>query len=302
VILSENENQLLLDAGFMDVQRKLFYREMVARFSHHLGVVWNMGEENGPAPWYDDLGQTHKQRLSMAEYLRSIDPYKNLLVFHTLSEDPELNDYTEVLLNNTNIDGLSMQVSNVYDIHRQVKKWITKSGESGQQWVVHMDEIGPWYTGLRTDADDPNHDTIRTQALWGALMAGAAGTEWYCGLEDLTMEDFRSRENMWKQTKNALELFRSVPFHKMESNDDLVVKGNAWSFAKPGSIYMIYIYGTDEVVLDSRDMTRAQLSVQWYDPKEGRLVTESSHSQLNGRLTLAPPSSGKDWLVIIRDE
>lgn len=44
-----------------------------------------------------------------------------------------------------------------------------------------MDEIGFWHTGVLPDAINPRHDTIRKEVLWGSLMAGVAGVEWYFG-------------------------------------------------------------------------------------------------------------------------
>ena len=41
----ETENELLLDNGELGPQRKLYYRELIARFSHHLALNWNLGEE-----------------------------------------------------------------------------------------------------------------------------------------------------------------------------------------------------------------------------------------------------------------
>ena len=65
---SESENQGLLDNGDVGSQRKLYYRELIARFGHHLALNWNIGEENGKweehhrTPW-----QTTTQRLACAE-------------------------------------------------------------------------------------------------------------------------------------------------------------------------------------------------------------------------------------------
>ena len=46
--LSETEtgNENLHDDGELGRERMLFYREMIARFGHHLAVFWNIGEEN----------------------------------------------------------------------------------------------------------------------------------------------------------------------------------------------------------------------------------------------------------------
>ena len=41
----ETENELLLDEGDLGPQRKLYYRELIARFGHHPALNWNLGEE-----------------------------------------------------------------------------------------------------------------------------------------------------------------------------------------------------------------------------------------------------------------
>ena len=50
----ETENELLLDGGNMGNQRKLYYRELIARFGHHLALNWNLGEE------INDASTAHK--------------------------------------------------------------------------------------------------------------------------------------------------------------------------------------------------------------------------------------------------
>jgi len=46
VITQETENDQGLNGGALGLERKLYYRELVARFAHHLAVTWNLGEEN----------------------------------------------------------------------------------------------------------------------------------------------------------------------------------------------------------------------------------------------------------------
>src|SRR5690606_26153879 len=40
--LQETEVDMLLDGGKLGVERKLYYREMIARFGHHLALNWNL--------------------------------------------------------------------------------------------------------------------------------------------------------------------------------------------------------------------------------------------------------------------
>ncbi len=42
----ESENDKMLDGGNVGTMRKLYYRELMARFGHHLALNWNLGEEN----------------------------------------------------------------------------------------------------------------------------------------------------------------------------------------------------------------------------------------------------------------
>jgi len=42
----ETENDQLLDGGALGIERKLYYRELIARFSHHLALNWNLGGEH----------------------------------------------------------------------------------------------------------------------------------------------------------------------------------------------------------------------------------------------------------------
>ena len=85
-VLQETENECLLDMGHTGVQRKVYLRELAARFGHHLAVSWNLGEENGPAR-FSPIGQTDAQKKAMASYIKETNPYLCNVVLHTHSGD-----------------------------------------------------------------------------------------------------------------------------------------------------------------------------------------------------------------------
>ena len=68
-------------------------------------------------------------------------------------------------------------------------------------------------------------DDIRKYALWGTLMAGGGGVEYYFGYTlpqtDLGCEDWRSRDRSWGYAGVALEFFREnrIPFWTMDCAD-----------------------------------------------------------------------------------
>ena len=169
VILTETENESLFEieegAEFAR-SRKLYYRELIARFSHHRALVWNIGEENG---WEDrkrgnsGRANTHDQRKAFASYIREVDPWNHAVVVHTLTE--RYDEIYKPLLGHRAYEGPSLQVTLGPRIHEETKNWIDRSARAGRQWVVTLDEIGPPEDGVKPDADDPNHDDVRHHAL-----------------------------------------------------------------------------------------------------------------------------------------
>jgi hypothetical protein len=220
IVLQETENELWLDGGDTGPQRQLYFNELIARFGHHPGLIWNLGEENGPAHWLPE-GQTTAQRVAMIRYLEANDPYDHPIVLHTHASAEDKIAILKPLLGLKALDGLSFQVDEPLRVHEEVKQWRTLSQQAGHRWAITMDEIGHWSMGAARDIDNPGHDHIRRHALWGALMAGASGAEWYFGAHsaanDLTSEDWRLRDNLWRQTRAALDILyhpaQTVPFH-----------------------------------------------------------------------------------------
>ena len=86
IVTQETENEKMLDDGDTGPMRQLYYRELIARFGHHLGLVWNLGEENGPAG-FSPNGQTSEQQKAMTKFIKETDPYKHPILLHTHSHD-----------------------------------------------------------------------------------------------------------------------------------------------------------------------------------------------------------------------
>lgn len=305
VVLQETENECLLDAGYLDVQRKLYLRELVARFSHHNAITWNLGEEHGPANW-SVYGQTLKDTKKMADFLRNIDPYDHFIVVHTHANEIQRNKDMTEYLGYQNLEGPSIQCGRVFNVHESTLKWVRDSEESGHHWVVCLDEIGPANKGAMPDADDPAHDTIRQQVLWGNLMAGGAGVEWYFGYKyphgDLNCEDWRSRDKLWDQTRYAREFFINyLPFNEMHNMDELLT--DAFCFAKPGEMYAIYYPGKGITTIDL-SKENGRFSVKWYDPRKGGELLTGSVNEVNAGKQVDPGKpvigdAGSDWICLL---
>lgn len=306
LVLQETENECLLDAGYTDVQRKLYLRELIARFGHHLGVTWNIGEENGPAG-FSPIGQTDAQKKAMANYLKEVNPYPSIVVLHTHSNDEKQDEYLTPMLGFGNLDGPSMQIGNPLRVHERIRKWVEESENTGKRWLVNLDEIGQHWKGVMPDSYDFDHDTVRQNCLWGTLLAGGAGVEWYFGYRyphtDLTCEDFRSRDNWWKQSTIATQFIQQFPLEEMKGNDKLVNVESAYCLAKPGELYLIYLPAKTKNTKLLLNDTEA-CSVHWFNPREGGGLVSGSIEQVSGtgfqNLGNPPGDFEKDRVVVVQ--
>jgi hypothetical protein len=312
-VLTETENESLFESeegGTFADSRRIYYRELISRFGHHNAITWNIGEENG---WNDkdwDKGNPQKvantddQRKAFASYIREVDPYDSPVVVHTLPG--RYDEIYEPLLAYPSLEGPSLQIGEVEEVHQETLKWVNRSREAGRPWFVCLDEIGPASTGVKPDADDPDHYEVRRYALWGNLMAGGAGCEWYFGYEfahnDLNLEDFRSRDRMWGLTRFAVEFFQTyLPFQEMHSDDGLVSNPSAYCFAKPGEVYAIYLGegGTTDLSL-----AQGTYSIDWFDPRNGGSLQKGSKNQLTGAESVSigspPAEPARDWVALVR--
>ncbi|OHB62874.1 MAG: hypothetical protein A2Y77_00225 [Planctomycetes bacterium RBG_13_62_9] len=293
VITQEQENDQGLDGGELGRQRRLYYRELIARFAHHPALVWNLGEENT---------NTTEQLQAFSKYIHDVDPYDHPVVCHTFP-----GQYDKVympLLGYEHFEGPSLQTN---DTHGQTIKWIDLSAAAGRQWFVCLDEIGPAHTGVKPDKDDYWHDQVRKEHLWGNLMAGGAGVEWYFGYNfihnDLNCEDWRSRDHLWDITRHALEFFRErLPFATMSHHDELTSAADDYCLADPERIYAVYLPAGGTTSLDL-GTTTAAFRIRWFNPRKGGPLQIGTLVLATGPGTVdigqPPEDTDKDWLALV---
>ncbi|PSR53458.1 hypothetical protein AHMF7605_07925 [Adhaeribacter arboris] len=296
VVTQEQENDQLLDNGELGTQRKLYYRELIARFGHHLAITWNLGEEST---------NTDAQRKAFSQYIRQLDPYKSPINVH--SHPAQRAAVYTPLLGYTPLEGPSLQIVHPEDTHAETLYWLDQSAKSGHKWIVTLDEIGPSTTGVKPDAADYDHDLVRKHALWGNLMAGGGGVEWYFGYRypnsDLTAQDWRSRDQMWNLTRFALQFFKQyLPFWQMHSADNLTADPNDYCLSLAGKIYAVYLPQGGGTTLNLGKNTGKYL-VQWYNPRLGGALQTGSVRQITGpgikSLGLPPEKNKQDWVCFI---
>ncbi|MGL6075912.1 MAG: putative collagen-binding domain-containing protein [Fimbriiglobus sp.] len=309
-----------LDGGKLGRERKLYLRELIARFGYLHALNWNLGEENT---------QSTEEVRDMAAFIAKTDPFPHPIVLHTFPPEQDA-VYTPLLGKGSSLHGVSLQNS-WSAAHQRTLKWIRESDKTGRAWVVCNDEQNPADLGVPPDegymgfdgkavpkkgedrAGVPytRHD-IRKHTLWGTLTAGGAGVEYYFGYRlaqnDLVCEDFRSREKTWQSGKHALGFFRDhrIPVAEMTNADELV--GNPKNtngttcLAKPGEIYVISRTKPGEVKLDLFKQT-GEFTVAWFDPRNGGKLAPGSVAKVpsGGIVNLGTPpnSADEDWVILV---
>ncbi|MBT5925098.1 MAG: DUF5060 domain-containing protein [Verrucomicrobia bacterium] len=304
-----------LDGGLLGVERKLYCRELIARFGHHLALNWNIGEENT---------QSVEEINAMVGYLREVDPYDHNVVIHTFPDQQD-KVYTPLLGDKSLLTGASLQNS-WNQAHQRTLKWRNESAKSGKPWIVVNDEQGPASMGVPPDPGYEGHSgegvqnnkpytmhDIRKNCLWGTLLAGGAGVEYYFGYQlpqnDLVCQDWRSRDKSWEYCQIALDFFKSskVPFWEMSNANALIGNekntNDKYCYAKEGEVYLVYLTKGGTSDLDLTD-AEGRLSVRWFNPRDGRKLLKGSVKRVNAGSKISignPPTDvNEDWLAVIR--
>lgn len=304
-----------LDGGALGKERKLYLRELIARYGHHLALNWNLGEENT---------QSYEELRDMAAYIQLMDPYDHNIVIHTFP--PQQDEVYSMLIGSQSVlTGASLQ--NHWDqVHARTLQWVEASRSAGRPWVVANDEQGKASQGVPPDVgyngwdgtmaeenDQYTADDVRKKTLWANLMAGGAGVEYYFGYQlpqnDLIAEDWRSRHQSWIYCSNAISFFQDndIPFWRMENADALIgnpARANGrFCFADSGEVYVAYLPEGGEAMLD---LTGADGSfdLRWFNPREGGALKRGDVRRVRGGSNVSlgsPPSDpSEDWVALIR--
>ncbi|MCS7469634.1 DUF5060 domain-containing protein [Stieleria sp. ICT_E10.1] len=305
-----------LDGGDLGTQRKLYCRELIARYGHNLALNWNLGEENT---------QTTEQQQAMIDYLAELDAYGHNIVVHTFPSQQD-KVYRPLLGDRSKLTGVSLQNSSLETTHAETVKWVFESAKAGKPWIVAFDESGSaahaqcpdlGYKGFdghdRTGKMAYTQHKVRKQTLWGTLMGGGAGNEYYFGYQfdenDIVCEDWRSRDQSWDYCRIAIGFFHDhqIPFWEMKNADELIGnpdrKPTKYCFAKANETYLVYLCDGGSSTLDLSGAA-GDYDVRWFNPRDGGALQSGSTTSVAGGGTVslgdAPSDPDQDWLVVVK--
>lgn len=314
VVTQERENDQLHDGGDLGPERKIYYRELIARFAHNPALFWNLGEENT---------NTVEQVKDFCDYFATHDPYNHPKSLHTVPY--AWDTLYGPMLGHPTFEVLSVQTRDDYSvIYPQTVKWIERSRAHGREWPVFIDEPGIAWQGLEPDDQQPNNQGVmRKFALYPNLMAGGSGVEWYFGYDrphsDLTCQDWRTRDRFWDIARYSIEVMGQFPLAEMHPRNELlnVSAGDAYCLAAEGDTYAVYFKEWRDSTIDLREHPGIY-TVRWFNPRTGEGPLSGSEwreryprrrvasideilvdSDDVSRIGPAPYDHHDDWLVVI---
>ncbi len=309
-VLNEAEapNKRELDDGELGPERKLYYRELIARFGHHLALEWNLCEEYNIG---FDFGADRIRRF--AEYIGEVDPYDHPVTVHSAGDpvkelaftfgDPRFS-FTSIQLNQRPIHVVTEAIRNA-------------TIAAGRPLPVSLDEFTVDH-GQKSHMPVDDAERHRKEKLWPTLFSG--GMIEFILADLLGTDSFKTpaREALWRYTWYARRFMEeNLPFWDMVPADEQVQFDDAYQvgigqgrsvplgpqvLAKPGDIYAIYLpMATASVILD---LSRAEgvFVQQWYNPRTGQF--EGTCPEVRGGAWIAlgePPADAKeDWVILIQ--
>ncbi|MBP6385644.1 MAG: DUF5060 domain-containing protein, partial [Pseudarcicella sp.] len=279
--LAEAENFKKLNNIFL----KLFYREMVARFGHHLGLELNISEEFAGVQGtgfgtYKDAAIVAIER---ANYLKKIDGYKTPIALHTGPNTGKL-IYDEIInLDPNAIDIASLQdaEANNWDAsYLDAKNISRKVKQKNANWAIYSDEQNPGSKGVfYSSVLNSNHvDSVSNftrNVLWGNLIGGGAGTMWYGGsVGDFQTENYRRYKSLHHWSKTAVvDIFQKLqlPFWEMSPKDSLATPvSKHQALAYKDSLYVVYTKDAKDLNIQFNLDSTVSYSLRWFSPTDAR--------------------------------
>jgi Domain of unknown function (DUF5060)/Putative collagen-binding domain of a collagenase len=272
------------DKAWTGYDYNLYFREMIARFGHHPGIIWNLGEEANEI--YSD-----NEQVRLARTLREMDPYHHPVTVHRKVNWP--------FIGNPNFDLTSIQAgegaedfsaANLSDYNQIVNNHREKSETAGRPIPIMIDET----PGIDR-VDDTIRRKLRTQVLYPIYLGGGnfelhfRGNFFENGVSSLQM-----LQPLLEDMRQARAFVETLPFSSMRSCNDLVSGEDISCFGAPGKVYAVYLPRGGKVQVDLFAMS-GPVKVTWFNPRSGK--TQGATLVEGGReVSFAAPGS-EDWVL-----
>jgi len=258
------------DSAWTGFNRSMYYREIIARFGHHNGIIWNISEE------YSE-NYTANQVKSFAQMIRDLDPYDHPITVHNVGGL----DNWDAFVGDPRFDLTSFQTE-ASPQNVAATTWFETMENSGRTIPVSFDETGKLGVG---DRDLTRH------IVWSIYLGGGNFE-----IHTSPLSNYMDFESHFEDMTRARAFLESLTFWQMHPMNDLLVSGQGYVFAKTGETYVIYLPtgGSIEVDLSGVGGT---LQVVWFNPRTGEYSGQTTITG-GGIQAFTPPLSGDVVLSI----
>ena len=275
------------DGAWSGYDHELYLREMIARFGHHPGLIWNIGEEANET-------LSDGEQMTYASLLQSLDPYNHPVTVHRRPLWP--------FLGSSSFDLASIQPGNgaadftnakIGDLNRLVIQHREKSAAEGRPIPIMIDE-----TPRVTEVNAITQMKMRTEVLYPIYLAGGNFElhyyDVYGGQGHVSIQDLGP---MLDDMRRAREFLETLPFAEMSPCNDLLSGGfGSICYGRAGSAFAIYLKKGGMISVDLSGVG-GSLSVNWFNPRTGEETSDGSTS--GGKTELFTAPDGQDWVLVL---
>jgi CubicO group peptidase (beta-lactamase class C family) len=305
---AEAPNKRELDDGELGTERKLYYREIIARFGHHLALEWNLCEEYN---LQFDFGPDRIR--AFADYINAVDPYGHAITVHSAGDPLEKLRFT---FGDDRFALTSIQL-NQRPIHEVTEAVRQATSRAGRALPASLDEFTVDRGQKQSHIPVDDADGHRRQKLWPTYLSG--GMIEFILDELLETDSFKTpeREALWDYTWHARKFIQeNLSFWQMHPADELatgagtikVGTGRGRSIqlgpqvlAKPGEVYAVYLPTASPSGTLDLSAAKGVFRQRWYNPRTGEFEGKTAAVAGGSRVSLGTPPSDadEDWAVLI---
>jgi hypothetical protein len=273
------------DSAWHDFNHELYYREMVARFGHHPGIIWNIGEEANEI-------YSNQEQIGLAGMLQGLDPYDHPVAVHRLPFWP--------FFGNKNFDAASIQpveggkdftTTELGDQNHVVIAHRERAAEEKRPIPIMIDELP-----RVTEVTEATRLKMRSEVLYPIYFGGGNfELHFYDIFGEGGSVSFQDLAPMLDDMRLVREFLETLPFNSMAPCEGMVSGADSYCFGKPGEIYSIYLPGggSVEVYLPGGE---TKYNVFWFDPRTGE--KHSKGSVMGGLRSFSAPDA-QDWVLLL---
>ena len=258
------------DGALIPVDRESYYRQMVARFGHHTGLIWSLREE------YNER-YSSERAIQWAHLLQEIDPYDHPIALHNVNTpadwflQSDAFTVTSIQTDKPSAELLPRQ------FNQGALQWRQAAQAAGRPVMISYDETG------KISSSDKDRSYARKMA-WCLVLAGA-----HFELHTYPMSEYPEFEALWGDVGRLARFMTRLHFWEMQPRNDLVSE-NAVALAKGGYELVAYTVDGSPISVDLSGFS-GELTCEWYDPRTGESVVASAVPS-GGRRTVTPPVGG----------